>query len=46
MSEILSQHIKTNVITIGRIGGQYAKPRSAPYEIINEGTNEIIHSYL
>ena len=35
VSNILSHHLKKEVITLGRIGGQYAKPRSHNFEIIN-----------
>lgn len=35
MSLILLHAMQKPVIRLGRIAGQYAKPRSAPYEIIN-----------
>jgi 3-deoxy-D-arabino-heptulosonate 7-phosphate (DAHP) synthase class II len=37
MSNILSYHLKKDVITLGRIGGQYAKPRSNNFEVIENG---------
>ena len=37
ISHILAYHLQKEIITIGRIAGQYAKPRSSPYEIINGG---------
>lgn len=33
----MEYHLKKEVIILGRIAGQYAKPRSSPYEIINNG---------
>ena len=33
MADRLSTHTATPVVRIGRIGGQYAKPRSSPYEV-------------
>jgi len=35
MSKIIEFNNKTNVVKIGRIAGQYAKPRSNDYEILN-----------
>lgn len=42
MSIIITYVAKKPVIKIGRIAGQYAKPRTNPYEIFN---NEKIYSY-
>jgi 3-deoxy-7-phosphoheptulonate synthase len=39
MSHILSYHLKKDIVIIGRIAGQYAKPRSNQYETINNGKN-------
>ncbi len=41
MSNILSFHLKKEIITLGRIGGQYAKPRSYNYEVIADGSDFI-----
>lgn len=36
MTDTLSKLLSLPVITVGRIGGQYAKPRSQQYEIVND----------
>lgn len=33
MSEMLAPHVNTPIVPIGRIAGQYAKPRSSQYEL-------------
>jgi 3-deoxy-7-phosphoheptulonate synthase len=40
-SHILGFHLKKEVLIVGRIAGQYAKPRSHAYETINNGI--IVH---
>src|SRR5690625_3230088 len=42
MSFILIHEMETPIIRVGRIAGQYAKPRSRDYEVIN---GEKIHNY-
>jgi 3-deoxy-7-phosphoheptulonate synthase len=42
-SRILAQGLKLPVIAVGRIAGQYAKPRSNPWEILPDGTK--IHAF-
>ena len=42
-SLIMKKILKKEVVKIGRIAGQYAKPRSSPVEIVNE---EIMSSYF
>ena len=37
IGKILEFHLKKEVVVIGRIAGQYAKPRSSPYEFVNNG---------
>ena len=38
---MLGFHMKKEIITIGRIAGQYAKPRSNHFEYINNGNSLI-----
>ncbi|KAB8263570.1 DAHP synthetase [Aspergillus pseudonomiae] len=37
-SHLLVQGLSLPVITVGRIAGQYAKPRSSPWETLEDGT--------
>ncbi|KAF2638895.1 hypothetical protein P280DRAFT_550964 [Massarina eburnea CBS 473.64] len=37
-SRMVAQGLNLPVITVGRIAGQYAKPRSNPWEILPDGT--------
>ncbi|KAJ5908494.1 hypothetical protein N7495_001176 [Penicillium taxi] len=42
-SQMVAQGLNLPVITVGRIAGQYAKPRSNPWEILPDGTK--IHAF-
>ncbi|OOQ88282.1 phospho-2-dehydro-3-deoxyheptonate aldolase [Penicillium brasilianum] len=42
-SRMLAQCLNLPVITVGRIAGQYAKPRSNPWEVLPDGTK--IHAF-
>ena len=41
MATLLEQFMQKKIIKIGRIAGQYAKPRSCDFEIINNSTSFI-----
>ncbi|OGM46823.1 phospho-2-dehydro-3-deoxyheptonate aldolase [Aspergillus bombycis] len=42
-SHLLVQGLSLPIITVGRIAGQYAKPRSSPWETLEDGT--ITHAF-
>ncbi|KAF7589913.1 hypothetical protein BBP40_003531 [Aspergillus hancockii] len=42
-SHLLTQGLDLPIVTVGRIAGQYAKPRSSPWEILSDGTK--IHAF-
>jgi 3-deoxy-7-phosphoheptulonate synthase len=42
-SEILCEGLNLPIIKVGRIAGQYAKPRSSPFEILPNGTK--VHAF-
>jgi 3-deoxy-7-phosphoheptulonate synthase len=37
-SHLLTQGLNLPIVTVGRIAGQYAKPRSSPWETLSDGT--------
>ncbi|KAE8163235.1 DAHP synthetase [Aspergillus tamarii] len=42
-SRLLGQGLELPIVTVGRIAGQYAKPRSSPLETLEDGT--ITHTF-
>ena len=46
MSHIFSFYLKKPCVILGRIAGQYAKPRSAPFETFNNEKVEVFRGEI
>lgn len=46
MSHIFSFYLKKPCVILGRMAGQYAKPRTVPYEIINNKKVEVFRGEI
>lgn len=46
LGQLLNLKLNKKVVLIGRIAGQFAKPRSADTEVINGGKSSFAHIYI